>query len=500
MRSNGYNNLSESHWIWAVVIILLLAYGLRLTGLTSESLWIDEGYSLALATHNIYEILQGTAADQHPPLYYLLLHLWLLVVKGKNSVFLLRYFSVLTGILSVASIAALGRSLLNRRAGFIAALLVSCSPMHIWYSQEARMYILLLFLTTISAHGLWRLLLNRKGWSLFFINSFLSLYTHYFSVIFLLFANTVALIRQVIAPNTKFLERWLIIQIMLFLGFGPWLPIAIYQARYHQMKWIGPPTIERIGSTLFWMMLGDSQPQQNKLLSAGGLALLIIAIAWLICRAFTISYQVPLNYLFLLLWFVIPFGIVIIVSLEYPIFQPKQFLMLLSPLILLLSSALTNLPRTFKLLIVMILGFFIISSLFSLYNTNTKHGWREVASYIEGNYRPGDLLYLNPAAGMLPLDVYLHMEIPYEGYPPGYDVIKGGWVGETVTADIANQIMKALSTKYKRIWLVEFVPTFWDPEAQLVAWLEKHGTRLDERDFQGVHVYLYDFQGQINSD
>lgn len=494
MRFNGCNDLNKSYWAWIMVIILLLTYGLRLAGLTSESLWIDEGYSLSLATHNFYEILQGTAADQHPPLYYLLLHLWLLTVKGQKSVFLLRYFSVLIGLLSVASIAILGRSLLGQRVAVIATLIASCSPMHIWYSQEARMYIFLLFLTTISAYGLWQLMLNRKGWSLFFLGALLGLYTHYFSAIFLLFANVIALIRQMMWPKSKFLGHWLITQAMLFVGFGPWLPIAVYQACYHQMRWIGPPTMERIGSTLFWMMLGDPQVQPSKPLSAVGLALFIVAIIWTIWRAFTASSEVPLNYLFLLLWYVIPFSVIIVISIKYPVFQPKQFLMLLSPVLLLLSSALLNSPKAFRLLMIVMLCFFITSSLFSLYTINTKHGWREVAKYVETNYQPGDVLYLNPAAGISALDVYLHMEIPYEGYPPGYDVVKGGWTGEPVTVEIANQIMKALSTKYKRVWLVEFVPTFWDPEAQLVNWLDKHGILVDERDFRGVHIYLYEFR------
>ena len=102
--------------------MLLLAYGLRLFGLTSESLWIDEGYSLALAKHNVLEIVQGTAADQHPPFYYMLLHLWLLI---GQSVFQLRYLSVLIGVASIALGARIGRAMMAALIGLLIAMVVN---------------------------------------------------------------------------------------------------------------------------------------------------------------------------------------------------------------------------------------------------------------------------------------------------------------------------------------------------------------------------------------
>ena len=476
-----------SYWLWILVGILLLAYMLRLIGLTSESLWIDEGYSLALASHNARDIVKGTAADQHPPLYYLLLHLWLSVGR---SVFHLRYLSVLIGMLGVATGALVGQQLLGRRAGIVAALLLACSPMHIWYSQEARMYILLALLTTLSAYTSWRLVRGLGGWMLYGLSTLLALYTHYFAGFILLFENVLTLAWGLKQRQDRFLLRWVGTQIALAAAFAPWLPVAVYQARFHQMRWIRPPTAETVRNTLILMTLGNSGVHQDEILPLIGLGLIVLAVVGATWRAHE---QGRLGaYMFLLLWFAFPFSAVVAISQIYPIFQSKQFLILLLPLLVLVAGALVELPRGLQLVLAGVLVFFITGSASDLYLSNTKNGWREAAAYIEERYETGDVLYLNPAAGALTLRVYLHQLPPCEGYPPGYDIVQGGWEGEQVTAVIAESIMVALAAEYRRVWLVEFNPEFWDPEAHLAAWLERHGQMVADRSFRGVRVRLYE--------
>jgi uncharacterized membrane protein len=466
--------------------ILLLAYTLRLSGLTSESLWIDEGYSLALASHSVRDIVQGAAADQHPPLYYLLLHVWL---SADESAFHLRYLSVLIGILGVATGALTGRAFLGRKAGIIAALLLACSPVHVWYSQEARMYILLALLTTWSVYMLWRLMHDHGSWALYGLSTLLALYTHYFAGFILLFENVLALGWGLKWRRSRFLAQWMVMQAALAAAFAPWLPVALYQTRFHQMSWIRPPTAEGVRNTLVWMLLGDSA-LQGRVLPLLGLGFILLAVIWATWRAHERGRSGA--YGFLLLWFVFPMAVIIAISRVYPIFQSKQFLMLLPPLLLLVTGALTELPKAPRWVLAGVFILPVVGSLNSLYSLNTKHDWRGAAAYIEERYQPGDVLYLNPAAGMSTLKVYLHQSLPYDGYPPGYDIVKGGWEGESVTADIAEQVMAALAPEYQRVWLVEFGPEFWDPHGYLAAWLGRHGQLIVDQSFRGVRVRLYD--------
>ena len=122
--------------------ILLLAAFLRFHRLTASSLWHDEGNTWALIQRSFPQIAQASAADIHPPGYYWLLKLW-----GQafgTGAWGMRSFSAVTGVLLVAVVYQLGRRLPGgHRAGLLAAFLAAVNPFLVYYSQEARMYMLL---------------------------------------------------------------------------------------------------------------------------------------------------------------------------------------------------------------------------------------------------------------------------------------------------------------------------------------------------------------------
>jgi outer membrane biosynthesis protein TonB len=79
--------------------------------------------------------------DQHPPLYYALLHGWMRLVG--DSEFAVRTLSALFGTLTVPVIYRLARRIAGKTAGLLAALILAVSPFHVRFAQEARMYTLL---------------------------------------------------------------------------------------------------------------------------------------------------------------------------------------------------------------------------------------------------------------------------------------------------------------------------------------------------------------------
>ncbi|MCA9956268.1 MAG: hypothetical protein KC434_16180, partial [Anaerolineales bacterium] len=50
---------------WLLVVILLLAFGLRIHNLEVQSFWNDEGNSARLSERSISLIIEGTASDIH---------------------------------------------------------------------------------------------------------------------------------------------------------------------------------------------------------------------------------------------------------------------------------------------------------------------------------------------------------------------------------------------------------------------------------------------------
>ena len=129
-----------------LAVILFLAAFLRFYHLDSSSLWSDEGNTWALMSRGFGEIARLAAADIHPPGYYWLLKLWSLLFG--TSAFALRSFSAVAGILLVFTIERIAglvapRGVARRWAPLLAALLAAVNCFQVYYSQEARMYMLL---------------------------------------------------------------------------------------------------------------------------------------------------------------------------------------------------------------------------------------------------------------------------------------------------------------------------------------------------------------------
>jgi uncharacterized membrane protein len=167
---------SEGFWL---ALIFGVGASLRLYGLEFQSLWQDEGLQYYVATQNsIGELLQQTRSF-HPPLSFIVNHLFLLL---GDSDFLLRLPSALCGIASLPMLYILARDLTSKQAAVFAVFVLALSPFHIWYSQEGRMYSQLLFLSLLSSALLLQAL--RRGevswWIYYVLVSAAGMYTHVF--------------------------------------------------------------------------------------------------------------------------------------------------------------------------------------------------------------------------------------------------------------------------------------------------------------------------------
>ena len=473
----------------ATLTILLLALGLRIWNLGAESAWIDEAYSIVLAKHPIAQIIQGTAADQHPPLYYLLLHFWLLFGSGVTYA---RALSLVIGMINVAQVIEFGRRQGGEIVGLGAGLFLAISPMHVWYSQEVRMYILLATLTTAASIELWACLQGRGRWTLYGLYAALSLYTHYFAA-FILLAHAVLVVIWAWRERIfKTLIKWGASMLAVGLVFAPWMPVALNQTRFHTMGWIAPPNGIEIADTLLRLLFGGAVlvlPVLVRWVAAVITIVLLLVSFWWLRREAPSRYW---PYRYLTAWAFIPFIAISGIALVYPIFQFKQFLIILAPLLIWAVWLSRSMPRSWGL--VPLAAIFAISSASLVYQqvTLTKDDWHGLSSYLEENFTPGDVIYANPAASSLAFSLYWDKPLPLQGYPPNYDIVRGGWEGGVVlTPSLAAQEMEAAAQGHDRIWLVEFFPQLWDPNELLPAWLAQHGTLLEDRYFVNIHLRLY---------
>jgi uncharacterized membrane protein len=171
----------EQYYIW---LILLLAGAVRFTGLVRRDFWYDEAFTGIAVKENFHDMVVMIVNDVHPPLYYLALKMF--AGFFNYSVFGIRLFSAIFGVMCVWAVYLVAKELFDKRAALWSAFVVAVSPFAIQYSQEARMYSMLVFLILISAYFfLVGLRTNKiKYFVLWGFFMGLSMLTHYMGIIF----------------------------------------------------------------------------------------------------------------------------------------------------------------------------------------------------------------------------------------------------------------------------------------------------------------------------
>lgn len=477
-------------FLWtAIGAVITLALVVRIIGLGNESVWIDEAYSISLALHPIKQIIQGTAADQHPPFYYLLLHFWL---GFSNSITFVRLLSALLGTLNVVQVIVIGWKLGKVTVGLGAAILLSISPFHIWYSQEARQYMLLAVLTTAASIELWNCLHGKHRWWLYILFDILAIYTQYFAVFIFIAHGLLVILWSYNKKAKRLFGRWIASMLIIGIAFAPWMPTAINQFLHHTMPWIGEPGAGDVRDVVLQLIAGNGIAILPSVLRSLALVAFLGIAAWVIYLYIRNKQRARWGAAFIGIWALLPFGLISMVAIFYPVFQMKQYLLILAPLIVITTGIVIASPRPWGM--VLFTGLVLVNGVTTVYqqNTLTKDDWRGAVYYINAHQINGDIIFANPAASSLAIDLYWQNPLPFAGYPPDYDILSGGWAGQPLTPESVDLQMSTTTQGYARVWLLEFYPEFWDAHEYLSSWLAVHGTIIDNKNFGNIHLRLYE--------
>lgn len=207
-----------------IVLIGAAAFALRLPGLASVPPRWDEGWSLAHAALPPGEILTVTAADVHPPLFYLALGAWRAL--AGPSLFAARLLGVLGGMLAIplgfVAARAWGRG--GPRVGVLAAAAMAWLPLAVYYSAVVRMYALVPAFLLLAA---WGALSPGRRWAgvAFCLGALGAMLTLYHSVWALLGLGVYALLRA----RGRDRGRLLIWALLAACAYLPWAAYALPQ-------------------------------------------------------------------------------------------------------------------------------------------------------------------------------------------------------------------------------------------------------------------------------
>ena len=460
---------------WGPLLLLfLLALGLRIMLLGSKSFWLDEACSLQVAQAGQGALWAGLSAKNNPPLFFWLLAHW---ARLGDSEFILRLPDAIIGSLAVVLVYVLGRDLIDRSVALSAAGLVAVSPLLEWYSQELRGYALLCLLGLVVTVCFTRLVLRLAAvwWLGSVASQVAALYVHYAAI--LLLPIQVVILCVLLASRRarrSAMPLWLAGWAVSVLAFWPWLctpSFAAFSASVLSGKnYVARLVSHRLHIAPELTRLGMAHLVAGLVIGASGIFLLCRFLRWGVGTGRLRSLResgraqavaIPL-FLLLLVASVVPRG-----------YTLKRQFVLLWPLGMLAFAWFWPWQRRRPRRLMAMLVCSLIATLVNVVLV-PKTQWREVAEHILAFRQADDLVLLEGELNVIPFDYYAKGGIDRTGLPFGVD---------------ASRLYAAVS-EYDRIWFVLY-RSVADPQQRTQAWLDSHAALIEILDFYGIQVRLY---------
>ena len=192
-----------------------------------NAIWGDEGYSAILVRKCIGEILVGTAADVHPPLYYLILKIAVSIFG--ESVLVLHITSYLFFVGTCVLIMTFIRKKFGLISAYLAILFVGWTDFGFVYSVEIRMYSMALFFITLTFCMAYEVIENGRmnNWICLAVFALLAGYTHYFALLAVAFMVFGVFIICMVKRQNDIWKKIGIASAICVVGYLPWLMAMI---------------------------------------------------------------------------------------------------------------------------------------------------------------------------------------------------------------------------------------------------------------------------------
>ena len=514
---------------WSRVTVSLTAFLARLAFLCSRPLWYDEAFSKLYASLSPARMIYGTvasvegagAAEVHPLSYYFLLHGWMRLVG--NSVFAIRFLSVILGMITVCVLWRLASWCFGARTGMVVGWLAATNPFHVAYSQEARMYALLGLSAVTAAWGLLRALgdpdrshgnpwslapwnSSRRGvvsslshWALFILGSAVTLYAHNLGVFVLLALHLMVIVS---GRWRQGLRQVALADLVVLALFGPWLAtvlpgqIGFVQRGY----WVSPPGAPEFVRALMLPVLTFYEPAPPWLVGLGLLTSLLIATLILLA-AWRSSSRVA-GFL-ALAW--APIALLLLASLWRPVYIERALLP--SALFYLVAVAwfLTRpaVPQSVRIGVVLLLAVSIVGSLSVHYRYDEfpRPPFRAAVEYLDAHIDARDAVVHTNKLTYLPMHAY-DPDLPgtFMSDPAGSPQDTLAYPTQQALSIHATSTITEAVGDANRTWLVYFPREVQETRAIAgehapLQWIESHFNEVSKKSFSDMVVALYQREG-----
>lgn len=452
-----------------IVLILILGLCLRLIAI-NQSLWLDEAISANAAKQLSFwqYVTSYPIGDFHPPGYFAILWVWSHIFGFSEIA--LRMPSVIFGSLTIFVTYLLGKGLFNKKIGLLASLFLAIGPLHIYYSQEARMYSFAAFAATLASFCLLKFLKGETFFYFFYpLSVGLVLYSDYLAYTIILSHLTYVFWQE--RHQFKNFSLSLINGLVLII---PWLLVFPEQLRQgRQIAENVPGWATVVGGANFknFALVGVKSiigriSLENKTLYASVMLPISLFYIWLISQTLK-NFKKETIFLFCLL--VIPVLMAFTVSFIIPVLSYFRMIFILPPFYILTASGIFFLkPQLQRYAIVLICIISIVCLL--VYYLNPKfqrENWKGLVDFL-GSRPKNNIVLFEDSNLPAPFIYYEKQTIKALGAIRNFPAKE-----EQDIIDLENQLNNS-----EAVYLVDYLVDISDPNRQVDKKLTELGWRV----------------------
>ena len=440
---------------WAILIISLIAFGLRLWRLGACDFWYDEVYSVIISKNFLH--------NWNPPVYFIILHYWMKLFGVSE--FVLRFPSLVFSVISIPCLFFLGKQIFNSRVGLYASGIMCLSSFHLWYAQEARSYSLSVLLSILSTYFFYRFLTEGKiklgfFYILFFILGFYSdiSYYHLFLLLTQLLAAAIFIRKDI---YLKFLLFFCFLFLVSSLRFENFISkFLIVKSGF----WIPVPSLRSLINTIENFNLGYNVSSGLYWFS-DLIVLLILGLGFLTFRQKKESKR---NFVFVAMLSFLPLVLSYSFSkIIFPVYLDRGFIIFSPYYYLLLGLGLGYLEnKRIKKIIVSVSLVILLISLSSYYRnlmpTASRHHlgvvlkkpFKPALRFIEDNFKLGDLVMHTNSSSQIVFEFYSKNNEIEQNFLFASRMIDSNWNRPYVSGRGMVSVEELAAIGAKRIWVL----------------------------------------------
>ncbi|MGB0430381.1 MAG: glycosyltransferase family 39 protein [Bacteroidia bacterium] len=245
----------NSFLAFAIIVIINLVF--RLIGTDESSIYLDEAQTMFQAKRPLAEIIEEyVKKQQNAPLYFLILHFWIKTIG--LSVFKVRFFSVIMMSLAAGMFYKLAQKIVSVPFAIGASLLFLGVDDFMNFAHEARGYALIAFLAVSSFYLLFSAIAQNKSKYLMWliIPNLALLFTHYLTIYIFPVQFLIMLIWVLINKNWTQFKTYILSQVVVVIGFAPWLQVVFSVMPEKGEFWISEPTWNLLKNNYYYLVNG----------------------------------------------------------------------------------------------------------------------------------------------------------------------------------------------------------------------------------------------------